>query len=249
MTLNQQRTNDIQTISASVGSREIEHLINRIANDAETGEDLEATVLSFLSLGTEDLEAVLTALRAKAVSDPEIPESERAFLRSNGEILASLARDLNKASMKAHKIPFHLALAQGKGSSLEKLVASKNLGGGKPFGTAGPGDGREQREECPTDYYPRYVPHNSPWKLRASFNITTKQRPQDVGCHFQHGPFQGTIRGWVTFSPQTAAMVSLQGWGFNLAASNSYLFYKWWFVAMMGMTPFTCMNTLYIRRF
>jgi hypothetical protein len=238
---------ELQPLESTLGQRGIDDLVRRMATPSETPEDLEATVLLFFSLTAGDVEAVTAGLRARAIEDTYIPERERAFLRSQSADLDTLAKRLNEASMHEHGIPFQLALARSLRVPVDEAIATTGIGRARPLPDRTTKD--KAVVECTNGNYPRYVPKKAPWKLDWSFNIAMRQRPQDVGCHYQHGPFSGKIRGWVTFSGQTVAMVGMQGWGFNLAANDNYLFYKWWFVAMMGMTPLQCMATLCVRRF
>ena len=232
----------VRTLETSIGEANLNKLACMMSQDSENEEHLENTLLYFYSLGAADVDTLLSIFRKRMASEFDAADPMKAFYEKNSEKLNTMFKDFNKASVKEYGQPFHLAAALGKVKAMDDIAAKNAFSIDGLFNSSAKGLGG-----CPMDSYPYYVGSVFPWKLRASFHISTKQRKEDTGCHFEHGPFNGTIKGWVTYSPLIVGMIGLQGWGFKLAANNNYLFYKWWFVVAMGLTPYNCMLSLFVR--
>lgn len=242
-----ERLHEVKTFSESIGKVELESLTNKLIVDYECEDELESMLILFFSLNAADAEMVLKNLRERSIHEYEEDRIGIKFLKEKEKHIAKMITKMDKISQKEVNKPFHLAAALGQLNLTEKVVESFNIDIKELMGK----DNKSMSKaiECPYGSYPRYVSKQWPWKLKLSFNTTTKQRKEDVGCHFDHGPFKGTIRGWVSFSPQVMLMVLLQGWGFKLAANNNHFFYKWWFVIAVGLTPYSCQWTLFSRKY
>lgn len=217
----------------------------RLAEDAETPEELGDLVTQFFELSGEDAMHVLVATRQaqrdQGASQPvPIPSWEETRL-------SNLCAKLNEYAIEKHKLPFHRAAMDGKRMPYERLFKEAGVSIDERPTEARKASG------CPEQSFPRYVFSGAPWRLRASFHVTTVSRREDVGCHFRHGPYKWTpgnpsfIRNWITYSPSVFVMILMNSWGGGLAADSNHFFYKWWFVAMMGLSPYHLMNSLFAR--
>ena len=245
-----EKLQEVQTLSESVGKYELGKLATKLADDYECKKELENNLLFFFSLNSSDLELVLKLIRRVPVEIEKEDKVGNKFLRKNERLISSMVKSLNRYSIKKTGKPFHLSAVLGELEITEKMANSFKLN------VVELSENEKQTSlkakalgGCPQGYYPRYVGKKLPWKLGLSFRTRTYRRKEDAGCHFQHGPFRGTIKGWVSFNIRVVLMVLFQGWGGNLAANNKHFFYKWWFVIMLGLTPYSCQWLLYARRY
>lgn len=236
-----------ETLLDSIGKMELNRLSLKLMEEYECEDELQSNLLLFFSLNDKDMESVLFEFRKNIILNEVEDKTGKLFLEKNERKISLIINKLNQLSLKETGKPFHLSAALGELNISEKHSEMFDLNIKELFTDTD--IKRQKASNCPFGSYPRYVNKMIPWKLQSSFRITTKQRIEDVGCHFEHGPFKNTIKGWVTFSPQVIIMVLLQGWGFKLAANNNHFFYKWWFVIAAGLTPYSCQTLLYARRF
>jgi len=235
----------LKTLETSIGAKQIQALAIKLSDEYEKEKELENDLLLFFSLNSKDVENLLVNLRKASLKTLE-DEKGIEFLKKNEKQISEMIKQLNKHSLKEHNEPFHLSAAKGDLKMSEKIASTIGL---KLSSIPGIEASTAKSGSCPFGNYPRYVGKKFPWKLRLSFKTRTYQRREDSGCHFQHGPFNGTIKGWVSFFPQVMIMVLLQGWGFKLAANNNHFFYKWWFVLAVGLTPYACQYLLWARKY
>lgn len=236
-----------KTLSESIGKIGLENLSNNLISDYDCEEEMENHLLYFFSLNSRDVEVLLKIMRKKSITEDAEDKIGGKFLRENEKNIAAMVRKMNKISMKEVNKPFHLAAALGELEIPEKTQVAFRMNIENLFKES---TGKTlKRVQCPIGSFPRYVGKVWPWKLRMAFRTRMKQRREDVGCHFQHGPFKGTIRGWVTFNIRVVIMVLLQGWGGKLAANNNHFFYKWWFVVAVGLSPYSCHWLLLARKY
>ena len=236
----------IQTLEESIGPMELKRLSANLSEEYDCEETLESNLLLFFSLNAKDVEVLLKFMRKTSRIDNEDGERSVKFLEENEKPIAKMVSQLNELSLAKVNKPFHLAAALGELEVDEKTAAAFER---KIKGLPIAEDKALKAGSCPFGVYPRYVSKQWPWKLKMSFKTRTRQRKEDVGCHFQHGPFKGVIKGWVSFHYKVIVMVLLQGWGFKLAANNNHFFYKWWFVLAVGLTPWSCHWLLFARKF
>ncbi|MGD2089247.1 MAG: hypothetical protein PVH61_23920 [Candidatus Aminicenantes bacterium] len=240
------RITAVKTNEKSVGPKVLDKIAASMVNETKNVTELEQTLLQFYALNSSDFENILIKIRKLNRLNQKENKQEASHLEKLEKNVQSACHELNLISMKRFNVPFHLAAVRSKfdfapevmkrnGISLEVIQGKEKK------------SNKIAKASCITGSYPRYVGSCGPWKLRISFNTTTRQRPEDVGCHYVHGPFAGTIRGWVSFSPQIWTMVALQSWGGKLAANYNHFFYKWWPLAILGLTPYDCHPRLYAR--
>lgn len=242
-----EKLQNVQTFSESLDKVDLDTLAAQIASEFDCDEQIENTLLFFFSLNRTDLEYVLEKVRRLSINQLDDKDPGKKFLTKNEKEIAKMVVQLNDHSISKYGVPFHLSAAKGIFENQESTISRINLNVKELVDGKNSNPVSTLRADCNTGNYPRYIPNMAPWRLRLSFSTRTMQRVQDVGCHFEHGPFNGTIRGWVTFDTRVIIMVLLQGWGFNLAANNNHFFYKWWFVIAAGLTPYSCHYSLYAR--
>ncbi|HEX8642003.1 MAG TPA: hypothetical protein VF704_12730 [Allosphingosinicella sp.] len=197
----------------------------------------------FFALSGADALHTLALLRRETWALPD----HEAYRREEAAV-AALSDDMNAHSLSTTSLPFHLAAATGKLRLDEAFEIRHRKTRNRLFARQIEQAKATAAGECPMGYFPRYVWGQWPWQLRNSFNIKTYQRPEDVGCHFRQGPYNGKIRGWFTWSGRVALMIVLQSWGGALAADSTHLFYKWWHVAQVGLSPWELHVHLLIRK-
>lgn len=243
-----EKLRSVQTLEENIGKIELKRLAKDLIQEYECEKELENNLLLFFSLNSSDVESLLKRMRKDSIKAHKKDKLGKAFLRNNERLISGMVENLNKLSLEETKKPFHLSAALGELKVTEKMANSFELNA-KDLLTNDTDETVLKAAGCPYGSYPRYVGKQWPWKLKMSFRTRTYQRKEDVGCHFQHGPFNGVIRGWVSFSPQVLLMVLLQGWGFKLAANNNHFFYKWWFVIAVGLSPWSCQWLLFARKY
>jgi len=236
----------VKTNKNNVDGKQLVRIASMMSQETQDPDQLKRTLLQFYALNAHDLEIVLIKIRE--LNRPRIKEKIRNInqFEMTERYIQAACRELNGISLKRYKVPFHLAAVNYKLDFIKKVMEKNGI---KPHDAQVKDDkpGRNTRASCPMDSYPRYVQVQWPWKLRLSLHISTRQRQEDVGCHYDHGAFEGKIRGWVSFSPRIWGMISLNGWDWRLAANDRHLFYKWWSLVPFGLTPVDCMNKLYAR--
>ena len=235
----------LKTLESSIGDAEIRKLAHTLSLEIESKKEFESKLLLFFSLNAKDVEKVLAILRKNSIELLE-KEEEKEFIKSNELHIADMIIKFNEYSLKKYKVPFHLAAARGEFQLNKEIEANINI---SIYDIPGIEISKVNSDRCPLGNYPRYVPQMWPWKIRLSFRTKTYQRKEDVGCHFQHGPFNGIIRAWTSTNLSIFIMVFLQGWGGKLAANTNHFFYKWWFVIAVGFTPYHCQYLLWARRY
>lgn len=235
----------IQTNKRSIPKKDLSTMIKSLTSEIRDHRTIEKLILNFFSLNSKDVEAVLKGIWL-VVLDEFSENEKRSFDHGVLEKLDKLVSNLNQVSVKQTNLPFHLSAALGKLNVDDTFIESTDSSLKEMFLE---NSDKSLKSECPFGEYPRYVPYMFPWKLRLSFSSRTKQRNEDSGCHIEHGPFDGKIRAWWSWNPTIILMVYLQGWGGNLAANDNHFFYKWWFVAAVGLTPYHCQWMLHARKY
>lgn len=220
--------------------------------DFDQFSDIRDKTELFFSLSGEDAAEVLKEVRIKACKELADIDEDAALLMKLEEQIHQMVVEIDKYSQETTKLPFHRAAILGKLSLDEDLIDKYlNIGIELFQKEVEQKTGSRSINSCPFGRYPRYLGGGWtwPWKRHHSWRVQTRQRREDVGCHFDHGPFPKVIKGYQTTHSRTFIMILLQGWGGKLAANNYHFFYKWWFVAIMGLTPWTLMWTLKARQY